>query len=95
MIDAETDCTLLARDDLRRVISAAIEEVAASCGLEIVGPLTDDTVLLESGLDSLGFAMLVARLEEDLGWDPFSLADDPFYPTRFAEFVAFYEAHQP
>lgn len=52
--------------------------------------LEDDTVLLETGLDSLGFAILVARLDEDLGFDPFASADDAFYPRTFKEFVEFY-----
>ncbi len=57
--------------------------------------LMDDTVLLDTGLDSLGFAVVVTRLEEMLGYDPFSLAEDPFYPQTFGEFVAFYEQHAP
>ena len=57
--------------------------------------LTDDTVLLDTGLDSLGFAILVTRLEEDLGYDPFSLATEAFYPRTLREFVDFYAAHAP
>jgi acyl carrier protein len=53
--------------------------------------ITDDTVLLESGLDSLGFATLVALLEEKLDYDPFTLMEDPIYPVTFGEFVAVYE----
>lgn len=57
--------------------------------------LTEETVLLETGLDSLGFAILVTRLEEELGFDPFSLASEPFYPRTLREFVDFYTAHAP
>jgi hypothetical protein len=57
--------------------------------------LSEDTVLLESGLDSLGFAVLVTRLEEELGYDPFSLAEEPFYPQTFGEFVGFYAENAP
>lgn len=57
--------------------------------------VTDDLVLLETGLDSLGFAILVVELEEELGFDPFTLSDDAFYPQTFGEFVAFYEANKP
>ena len=57
--------------------------------------LTDDTVLLDVGLDSLGFAIIVTRLAEDLGYDPFSLAEHAFYPQTFREFVDFYETHRP
>jgi acyl carrier protein len=55
--------------------------------------VTDDMILLESGLDSLGFAILVAKLEEEQGWDPFSLSQTPYYPQKFGEFVAFYDTH--
>jgi hypothetical protein len=58
-----------------------------------VPPLGDDLVLLESGLDSLGFGILVARLEEELGYDPFSESDEPYYPRTFGDFVGFYERH--
>ena len=52
--------------------------------------ISDDQVLLESGLDSLGFAILVALLDEELGFDPFQLTDEPIYPTTFGEFVSIY-----
>lgn len=51
--------------------------------------------LLESGLDSLGFAVLVTRLEEELGYDPFTLMEDAFYPTTFQQFVDIYEKYAP
>lgn len=57
--------------------------------------LTHDTVLLESGLDSLGFAIFVSELEDQLGYDPFTLSQDAYYPQTFGEFVAFYEKHRP
>lgn len=57
--------------------------------------LLDSTVLLESGLDSLGFAILVAKLEEELGYDPFVLIDEPIYPRTLAEFVSIYERFAP
>jgi acyl carrier protein len=41
-----------------------------------LAPLTDDLNLLDSGLDSLGFAILVARLEDELGCDPFTESDE-------------------
>ena len=57
--------------------------------------LTDELVLLETGLDSMGFAVLVVELEETLGFDPFNLSDEPFYPTTLKEFVHFYETNEP
>ena len=57
--------------------------------------LTADSVLLDTGLDSLGFAILVVRLEEELGFDPFVLSAQPYYPKTFGEFIEFYENNQP
>jgi len=56
-----------------------------------LAPLRDDLVLLESGLDSLGFAVLVARLEDTLGVDPFTAAEDAVFPLTFGDFVKVYE----
>ena len=55
-------------------------------------PLNEDLVLLDSGLDSLCFAIIVAQLEDDLGVDPFSDLDDGFFPVTFVEFVQLYES---
>ena len=54
-------------------------------------PLADDLVLLDSGLDSLAIAVLLARLEETLGFDPFTESDDIFYPVTLGDFIRFYE----
>jgi acyl carrier protein len=56
-----------------------------------LAPLSDDLVLLDSGLDSLGFAVLVARLEDTLGVDPFTTAEDAMFPLTFGDFVKVYE----
>ena len=53
--------------------------------------LTDDLELLESGLDSLCFAVIVVRLQDALGADPFSTFEDAPFPVTFGEFVRFYE----
>ena len=80
--------------DLRDKITTAIQETADIRGTEVV-VLVDETVLLESGLDSLGFAILVARLEEELGYDPFILMDVPVYPRTLSEFVEIYQRFAP
>jgi acyl carrier protein len=56
-----------------------------------LAPLSDDLVLLDSGLDSLCFAVLVARLEDTLGLDPFTAADDVTFPVTLGDFVKVYE----
>ena len=57
--------------------------------------LEKETVLLESGLDSLGFAIFVSQLEEELGYDPFTLSTDAYYPQTFGDFIAFYDKYRP
>ena len=56
-----------------------------------LAPLQDDLQLAESGLDSLGFAVLVARLEDRLGFDPFTAPGEAFFPVTLGEFVQVYE----
>lgn len=79
--------------DLREKIVGAIRQVATESGKELTNQLDDETVLLQSGLDSLDFAIVVARLEEELNADPFSATSEPIYPRTLAEFVAVYEEH--
>ena len=52
------------------------------------------TVLLDTGLDSLGFAIFVSQLEEELGYDPFTRSEGAYYPQTFKEFAAFSEKHR-
>jgi len=54
-------------------------------------PLEDDLPLLETGFDSLGFAILVVRLEDDLGIDPFTISEDAAFPFTVGDFVRAYE----
>lgn len=54
-------------------------------------PLEDDLSLNETGFDSLAFAILVARLEDELGTDPFTVAEDAAFPSTLGELVRAYE----
>ena len=81
--------------NIREIIISAMSEVADMRGTDLVKILTDDMVLLESGLDSLGFAILVARMEEELGYDPFVMMDEPVYPRTLGEFVSIYQRFSP
>lgn len=76
--------------ELEDRIKALMRECAAMSGVTLANDITDDLVLLDSGLDSLGFATLVVSLEEELGFDPFTMRDEIVYPTTFGEFVAIY-----
>ena len=71
-------------------IMQQMEQVAQEHG-RILAPLNDDLVLANCGLDSLGFAVLVARLEDTLGIDPFTAAEDAFFPVTLGDFVKVYE----
>jgi hypothetical protein len=56
-----------------------------------LAPLGDAILLLDLGLDSLGFAILVSRLEVVLGVDPFSECTDAPFPVKLGEFIGLYE----
>jgi hypothetical protein len=76
---------------LRETILDQIREVAASQKKKLA-PLTDDLSLQDSGLDSLCFAILVARLEDATGLDPLGSAGGARFPRTIGEFVALYDA---
>ncbi len=80
---------------MREKIRAVFAELWAEQEDGPAPELAEDTVLLETGLDSLGFAIFVSRLDEELGFDPFTAAEEAYYPQTFGEFVAFYEKHAP
>jgi hypothetical protein len=75
---------------VRSAVLEQFAQVAKEQGKSI-DILSDEVILLDSGLDSLCFAIIVARLEDDLGVDPFSAADELQFPTTIGEFVALYE----
>jgi len=66
----------------------ALEQIDADTQYEHID---DQQILLETELDSLGFAILVALLDEELGYDPFQMMQTPVYPSTFGEFVSIYE----
>jgi acyl carrier protein len=72
------------------IVRAEFEQVAREQDKVLAG-LTDDTVLLESGLDSLCFAIIVARLEDQLGVDPFTASEDVYFPVTLGDFIKFYK----
>jgi acyl carrier protein len=57
-----------------------------------LSPLADDVPLLESGLDSLCLAILVANLDDELDLDPFGTEDAADIPSTVGEFIHLYEA---
>lgn len=75
---------------IRLTILSQIENVAAEQKKKIA-PLREDLILTESGLDSLCFAILVARLEDELGADPFTASEEVYFPKTLGEFIGLYE----
>jgi acyl carrier protein len=78
---------------MRRRIEAIFAEIWLETNSGDPPDLMNETVLIETGLDSMAYAVLVARLDEELGIDPFSDATEAFYPLNFGQFVEFYEKH--
>ena len=71
-------------------ITALFAEVAHDQQKHLA-PLTDELGLLETGLDSLCFAIIVARLEDRLNIDPFSGEDEIDFPVTVGDFIRLYE----
>jgi acyl carrier protein len=75
---------------LRATIISQLEEIRRTSEEPLL-PLSDDLVLLDSGLDSLGLAVLVTRLEDSLGIDPFTDSDMTVPPVTLGDFIRLYE----
>jgi hypothetical protein len=75
---------------VRSTILSQFEQVAREQNRKLA-PLSNDLVLMDSGLDSLCFAIVVARLEDLIGVDPFSASEDARFPVTLGDFITFYE----
>ena len=75
--------------DIRTEITGEFKQVAQEHGSNLA-PIDDNLPLLDTGLDSLGFAVVVARLEDRLGVDPFNASEGMLFPVTFGEFVQCY-----
>ena len=79
---------------LRATIIEEFKRVASEQSKPIA-TFSDDMSLLDSGLDSLCFAIIVARLEDVLGVDPFDTVEEAAFPATVGEFVSLYERALP
>ena len=75
---------------VRLKILSALKQIAAEQQVALP-PLDDKLSLHETGFDSLGFAILVARLEDELGIDPFTISEDASFPLTIGDFIEAYE----
>ncbi len=78
-------------NSIRFEIEDCLRVALELAGGKLPGAFGDETLLLNLGLDSLGLAMLVVDLENRLGYDPFTLMEEPVYPRTLGEFAALYE----
>jgi hypothetical protein len=78
------------RISVRDEVFDQFKQVAIEQDMRLV-PLSDELPLLDLGLDSLCFAIIVSRLETVLGVDPFTANEEAPFPVNLGEFVRFYE----
>ena len=76
--------------DTRLKIIAAMNQITEEQKVSLP-PLDDGLLLNETGFDSLAFAILVARLEDELGIDPFTISENASFPLTVGDFVRAYE----
>ena len=73
---------------IRSTILVNIQKIAAAYERDIAS-LNDDVALVDSGLDSLCLAVVVAHLEDELGLDP--LSSVARFPVTIGDFIKLYE----
>jgi acyl carrier protein len=76
--------------EIRETVLLQMQKIAKQQQKTLL-PLTDDLPLLDSGLDSLCIAVLVAVLDDKLGLDPFSGDEEAGFPVTVGEFISLYE----
>lgn len=74
---------------VRSTITSQFEQVASMSGITLA-PLADELPLAESGVDSLGIAVLLTRLEDVFGVYAFD-DDAEKFPVTFGDLVHLYE----
>ncbi len=75
---------------VRDVVYEQIRSVAEQ-QKKVLPRLDDELGLMESGLDSLCIAVLIANLDDKLGVDPFGSSDDTEIPVTIGDLIRFYE----
>ncbi len=75
--------------NIRAVVYDRVKSVAEQ-QRKVLPPLTDDLRILESGLDSLCLAILIANLDDELNLSPFD-ADEVEIPVTLGDLVRVYE----
>jgi len=75
---------------IRSTILSQIKIVAKQQNKPLA-PMTDELLLLDSGLDSLCIAILVANLEDELRLAPLGSSNNVAIPVTLGDFIRLYE----
>jgi acyl carrier protein len=75
--------------DIQTAITDEIARLLTEDG-KPVPPIAPDDRLIELGLDSLSFAVLITRLERLLGDEPLDIIESGAYPRTVRELIAVY-----
>jgi acyl carrier protein len=78
---------------MKDIILNELRQAAEEMGNRVSPSLSLETKVFESGLDSIGFAILVAKLEDRFGFDPFAAMQEAYYPETIGQFISVYENH--
>ena len=82
--------------EIKSIITKVFKEVYSKENKgKKLSSINDDDILLDIGIDSLSYAVIVLRLEEELGFDPFTISKEAYYPQTFSDFVKFYDKNKP
>ena len=81
--------------DIKNVLLKKINESLADKGSNLLDEYPSKEIMLDSDLDSMDIAVLIAELEDELGYDPFSSISEPIYPETFEEFLEIYVKYAP
>jgi hypothetical protein len=74
---------------IRQVIYTQVKTIADQ-QRKSLPPLNDDLGMLESGLDSLCIAILIANLDDELNLNPFD-SDSVDIPVTYGDLIRIYE----
>lgn len=81
--------------DIKNVLLKKINESLTDKGSNLLDEYPSKEIMLDSDLDSMDIAVLIAELEDELGYDPFSSISEPIYPETFEEFLEIYVKYAP
>ena len=79
---------------IEQQLKAIILQEIKNAGGNVSTVLNEDTILIDAGLDSLGFTTLMVTMKQQSGLDPFGAADQITYAETFGELVSLYKEEE-